>query len=80
MPEEVFKHTKKKCKKNSKIGLLATEGTLKTEIYNKLFKKDFKIIIPTESLQTKSVNQTIKYEKPTALFNYFIKLIYCFCK
>ena len=63
MPEEVFKHTKKKCKKNSKIGLLATEGTLKTEIYNKLFKKDFKIIIPTESLQTKSVNQTIKYVK-----------------
>ena len=34
MPKEVFKFTKKNCKKNSKIGLLATEGTLKTQIYN----------------------------------------------
>ena len=32
MPKEVFNHTKKKCKKNSKIGLLATEGTLKTKV------------------------------------------------
>ena len=31
MPKEVFLHTKKICKKNSKIGLLATEGTLKTK-------------------------------------------------
>ena len=38
MPQEVFLHTKKKRKKNSKIGLLATEGTLKTKIYEKLFK------------------------------------------
>ena len=30
MPKEVFKFTKKNCKKSSKIGLLATEGTLKT--------------------------------------------------
>ena len=30
MPKEVFNHTIKKCKKNSSIGLLATEGTLKT--------------------------------------------------
>ena len=49
MPEEVFKHTKKKCKKNSKIGLLATEDTLKTEINKKLFKKDLKIIIKKKS-------------------------------
>ena len=40
MPKEVFKHTKKNCKKNSKIGLLATEGTLKTKIYDKLFEKN----------------------------------------
>ena len=33
MPKEVFLHTKKKCKKNSKIGIMATEGTLKTKIY-----------------------------------------------
>ena len=63
MPKEVFIHTKKNCKKNSKIGLLATEGTLKTQIYNKLFEKIFTIIKPTESLQVKSVNQTIKYVK-----------------
>ena len=37
MPREVFLHTKKVCKKSSKIGLLATEGTLKTKIYEKLF-------------------------------------------
>ncbi len=30
MPKEVFLNTKKTCKKNSKIGLLATEGTIKT--------------------------------------------------
>ena len=35
MPKEVFAHTKKFCKKNSRIGLLATEGTLKTGVYNK---------------------------------------------
>ena len=29
MPKEVFKHTIKKCKKKSSIGLLATEGTFK---------------------------------------------------
>ena len=63
MPKEVFKHTKKNCKKYSKIGLLATEGTLKTQIYNKLFEKDFTIINPTEGLQVKSVNKTIKYVK-----------------
>ncbi|MDC0941051.1 aspartate/glutamate racemase family protein [Candidatus Pelagibacter sp.] len=31
MPKEVFLHTQKICKKNSKIGLLATEGTLKNK-------------------------------------------------
>ena len=28
MPKEVYLHTKKNCKKKSKIGILATEGTL----------------------------------------------------
>ena len=63
MPKEVFNHTKKKCKKNSRIGLLATEGTLKTKIYDYLFEKDFQIIRPTMSIQTMSVNKTIKYVK-----------------
>ena len=63
MPKEVFKHTQKKCAKNSKIGLLATEGTLKTKIYDQLFEKNFKLIKPTDVLQKYSVNKTIKYVK-----------------
>ena len=63
MPKEVFLHTRKVCKKNSKIGLLATEGTLKTEIYEKLFKNEYKLITPINSLQIKSVNKTIQYVK-----------------
>ena len=63
MPREVFLHTKKNCKKKSKIGLLATEGTLKTEIYDKIFKNDYELIKPLDSLQIKSVNKTIKHVK-----------------
>ena len=63
MPEEVFLHTKKNCKKNSKIGLLATDGTLKTEIYDKLFRNHFIIVKPTKNLQVHSVNKTIKNVK-----------------
>ena len=63
MPKEVFKHTKKNCKKNSKIGLLATEGTLKTKIYDSLFKKNFILVKPLKNLQKNSVNKTIKYVK-----------------
>ena len=63
MPREVFLHTKKKCKKKSKIGLLATEGTLKTEIYDKIFKNDYELIKPPDSLQINSVNKTIKHVK-----------------
>ena len=63
MPKEVFLYTKKIYKKNSKIGLLATEGTLKTKIYEKLFKNEYKFIIPPRNLQTKSVNKTIKHVK-----------------
>jgi len=63
MPKEVFTQTKKSCKKNSKIGLLATEGTLKTEIYDKIFKKDYMLIKPLNSLQKNSVNKAIKHVK-----------------
>ena len=63
MPKEVLKHTLKNCKQDSKIGLLATEGTLKTQIYEKLFKKNFLIIKPNKKLQLESVNKTIKYVK-----------------
>ena len=50
MPKEVFNHAKKKCKKNSTIGLLATEGTLKTGVYNKFFDRDYSLIFPNTSL------------------------------
>ena len=63
MPKEVFKFTKKKCKKNSKVGLLATEGTLKTGIYKKIFDKDYKLIQPSENIQKNSVNKAIKFVK-----------------
>ena len=63
MPKEVFLHTRKVCRKNSKIGLLATEGTLKTQIYEKLFKNEYKLIKPLNNLQIKSVNRTIKHVK-----------------
>jgi aspartate racemase len=63
MPKEVYLHTKIKSKKNSKIGLLATEGTLKTGVYSKFFKKDFKLILPNQSLQKKCVNKSIRLVK-----------------
>ena len=63
MPKEVYAQTIKECKKNSKIGLLATEGTLKTGVYNKFFDKSFNIITPTNILQIKSVNKAIKFVK-----------------
>ena len=63
MPKEVFKFTKKKCKINSKVGLLATEGTLKTGVYKKFFLKDYKLIEPSLKLQKSSVNKAIKLVK-----------------
>ena len=63
MPKEVFKFAKKSCKKNSKIGLLATEGTLKTNVYHYFFKKNFDLIQPSQNLQKKSVNKAIKFVK-----------------
>jgi len=60
MPKEVFAHTKKTCKKNSSIGLLATEGTLNTGVYNKFFDKNYNLIFPNISLQKNSVNKAIK--------------------
>ena len=63
MPEEVYKVTSKKCKKNSLIGLLATEGTLKTGVYNKFFDKKYNLIYPDKNIQKKSVNKAIKLVK-----------------
>ena len=63
MPKEVFNHTIKKCKKNSSIGLLATEGTLITGVYNKFFDKNYKLICPNTVTQKNSVNKAIKLVK-----------------
>ena len=63
MPKEVFNHTIKKCKKNSYIGLLATEGTLKTGVYNKYFNKRYNLIYPNNLFQRNSVNKAIKMVK-----------------
>ena len=63
MPKEVYLHTKKRCKKNTKIGILCTEATLKTGIYSKYFNKNFNLISPKNSLQKSSVNKAIKYVK-----------------
>ena len=63
MPEEVFKYCKRRYKKNSKIGILGTEGTLKTGIYSKFFNKSFELIEPNKFFQRKYVNTTIKLVK-----------------
>ena len=63
IPNEVFNHTLKKCKKKSSIGLLATEGTLKTGVYSKFFNKDFNLIYPNDIIQKNSVNKAIKLVK-----------------
>ena len=63
MPKEVYLHTKKNCKKNSKIGILATEGTLKTGIYNKFFDKNYLLVSPKRKIQIENVNKAIKYVK-----------------
>ena len=63
MPKEVYLHAKKNCKKKSKVGLLATAGTLKTGVYNRFFDKNFSLINPKKTLQISSVNKAIKYVK-----------------
>ena len=63
MPKEVYFNAVKTCKKNSKIGLLATEGTLKTGVYNKFFDKKFNLQNPTKSIQNKNVNKAIRLVK-----------------
>ena len=63
MPKEVFNHTKRNCRKNSKIGLLATEGTLKTKVYSKIFEKNYQLFFPNNILQKQSVNKAIKNVK-----------------
>ena len=63
MPKEVYLETLKSCKKNSKIGILSTEATLNTKVYNKYFDKNFSLISPNKFIQKKSVNKAINLVK-----------------
>ena len=63
MPELVHFNIAKKCKKNTKIGLLATETTIKTEIYNKSLRKKYKLLVPSKKLQVNHVNKSIRFVK-----------------
>ena len=63
MPKEVFNHTKKTCKKKSKVGILCTEATLKTKVYNQYFDNNFDLISPDNKIQKNSVNKSIKFVK-----------------
>jgi aspartate racemase len=63
MPELVYLNISKKCKKNTKIGLLATETTIKTGIYNNSLRKKYKLLVPSRKLQVNHVNKSIKYVK-----------------
>ena len=63
MPKEVFNYTKQNCKKNTKIGILCTEATLKTKVYHQYFDKKYEFISPSKNLQKSSVNKSIKYVK-----------------
>jgi aspartate racemase len=63
MPELVYLNISKKCKKNTKIGLLATETTIKTGIYKKSLRSKYELLLPTKKLQINHVNKSIKYVK-----------------
>ena len=39
---------------------MATEGTLKTKVYDKIFNRNYKLFFPTYKLQKQSVNKAIK--------------------
>ena len=54
MPKELYLDTSKNCKKNSKIGILYTEATLSTKVYNKYFDKNFTLVSPNKNLQKNS--------------------------
>ena len=63
MPEIVYLNAKNNLERNSKIGLLATEATIKTGVYSHYFNKKFLLISPNATLQQKSVNKSIKLVK-----------------
>ena len=63
MPEIVYLNAKNNLQRNSKIGLLATEATIKTGIYSHYFNRKFLLVSPSATLQKRSVNKSIKLVK-----------------
>ena len=63
MPEIVYSNAKNKLQRNSKIGLLATEATIKTSVYSHYFNRKFLLVSPSTTLQKRSVNKSIKLVK-----------------
>ena len=63
MPEIVYSNAKDKLQRNSKIGLLATEATIKTGVYSHYFNRKFLLVSPSKTLQKRSVNKSIKLVK-----------------
>ena len=63
MPEIVYSNIKNNCKKNTKIGLLATDATIKVGIYSQYLNKKFNLILPPKNLQIRNVNKSIKLVK-----------------
>ena len=63
MPEVVYLEAKKSCKKESLIGLLSTDATIKTGVYSRYFDKSFSLIFPPKKLQQTSVNKSIRLVK-----------------
>ena len=63
MPKEVFAFAKKNCSQGSKIGILATESTLRTKIYHKFFEKKYSLIEPPQKYQKTNVNKSIELVK-----------------
>ena len=63
MPEIVYFNIENNCKKNTKIGLLATDATITVGVYSQYLDKKFNLITPTKNLQIKSVNKSIRLVK-----------------
>tara|TARA_B100000965_G_C19394381_1_gene670457 strand:+ start:120 stop:809 length:690 start_codon:yes stop_codon:yes gene_type:complete len=63
MPKLVYENALKNCRNGSKIGLLATETTIRTGIYKKYFNSKYRLVSPQQKLQIKSVNKSIKLVK-----------------
>ncbi len=63
MPEIVYSNAKNNLQRNSKIGLLATEATIKTGVYSHYFNRKFLLVSPSTTLQKRSVNKSIKLVK-----------------